>query len=141
LKEWDRVKKQKNWEIPVDEIGAEEDGLVDSHRKGLFSQKYRMRIEKWLEKLPFVWNFECHLDILHNLFKEYEDASDQEDVDFIKIDFTKVKKTFENQCKDRIVRIAQSLIKIVDKDAEDLKQVILKYYNEIRKGRRNQSTS
>jgi dynein heavy chain len=133
IERMDRVKKQKNWEIPVDEIGAEEDGLVDSHRKGLFSQKYRMRIEKWLEKLPFVWNFECHLDILHNLFKEYEDASDQEDVDFIKIDFTKVKKTFENQCKDRIVRIAQSLIKIVDKDAEDLKQVILKYYNEIRK--------
>jgi dynein heavy chain len=133
LERMDKVKKQKNWEIPVDEIGAEEDGLVDSHRKGLFSQKYRMRIEKWLEKLPFVWNFECHLDILHNLYKEYEGASDQEDVDFIKIDFTKVKKTFENQCKDRIVRIAQSLIKIVDKEAEDLKQVILKYYNEIRK--------
>jgi dynein heavy chain len=133
IERMDNFKKHKNWEIPADEIGAEEDGLVDSHRKGLFSQKYRMKIEKWLEKIPLVWNFECHLDILHNLYKEYERANDQEDVDFIKIDFTKVKRTFENQCKDRIVRISQSLIKIVDKDAEDLKQVILKYYNEIRK--------
>ena len=127
------VKKQKNWEIPTDEMGAEDDGPVDSHRKGLFSQKYKMKIEKLLEKYPFVWNFEYNLDILHMLLKEYENASSFEDVDFIKIDFTKVKKTYENQVKDRITRIAASLIKIVDKDAEDLKRVILDYYNEIRK--------
>jgi dynein heavy chain len=127
------VKKQKNWEIPTDEVGNEDDGPVDSHRKGLFNQKYRMKIEKLLEKYPFVWNFEYNLDILHMLLKEYENAGSFEDVDFIKIDFTKVKKTFENQAKDRITRIAASLIKIVDKDAEELKRVISDYYGEIKK--------
>jgi dynein heavy chain len=132
----ERVKKlQGKWEINEDAKAEEIEGdsIYDSHRRGLFNPKHKINVDKIIEKNPITPSFEFNLEIFHQLLKEYEAASNEADADFIKVDFTKVKKAFESQAKERIKRIAAILIKIVDKESEDLKREIFDYYIEIRK--------
>lgn len=55
------------------------------------------------------------------------------DVDFIRIDFGKVKKAFMKHAKERLVRIGLILVKIAEKDVEELQKKIFFYHEEIKK--------
>lgn len=51
----------------------------------------------------------------------------------MRVDFTKVKAAFIKQAKERLVRIGLILVKISEKDVEELQKKIFFYHDEIKK--------
>lgn len=129
------MKIKKEWEFNEEENLGEENAAsaAEVMRKSLFNSKYRSKIDKLLEKNPVTSHFESYLDAYYNLLKEFEGAKNEADADFIKLDFSKPKKSLENDTKERIRKIGTNLTKIVDKESQELKTVIFDYYNEIRR--------
>ena len=131
----ERMKKyQSKWDIKDEEAAPddENEGHLESLKKGLFNAKQKSKIDKLLEKNPKTQAFEGFLDANYQFYKEFEASPNEADADFIKIDFTKIKRIFENQAKERIRSIASSLNKIVNREAEELHSSFENFKNEIK---------
>jgi dynein heavy chain len=126
------TKFKGRWELTNKEY-TNDDNIVERYKGGLFDNRHKEFVEKQLDKNPDISAIEMNLDIFHTLLIEFEESPDEIDADFIKMDFTKVKRAFINQTKERFKKIGAILIKVCEKDSEELKQEILNYYNEIKK--------
>lgn len=127
----DRVDKSKEaWQINKD---YDDENYLDGYRKGLWDPKHRSKIDKNLEKNSSTNLIEFNLETFEILIKEYQENIEEIDVDFMRVDFTKVKAAFIKQAKERLVRIGLILVKISEKDVEELQKKIFFYHDEIKK--------
>ena len=123
----ERMKKLKAmWDIKDEEATPddENEGYLESLKKGLFNAKQKSKIDKILEKNPNTILFERFLDINYQFYKDFEGAQSEADADFIRVDFTNIKGKFEDQAKERIVSISSNLNKLVNKEAEEIQKKI-----------------
>ena len=120
---------KRTWE--VEKIEDSNEDVLENYRQGLWDPKHRSHIDKKLEKNSNTSMIEFNMEMFHTLLEEYKENLDEMDVDFIKIDFSKVKKAFIKQARERLVRVGNLLVKIAHKDVEDLQGKIAFYHKGI----------
>jgi dynein heavy chain len=96
-------------------------------KKSLWDQKHRIQMDKLLEKNPNTYYFEFWMESFQMLLNEFELNDNERNADFIRIDFRNVKKSFIEQARTRLNRIGAGLLKLGEKEVEELHKIIWDY--------------
>lgn len=99
-----------------------------SHFKNIiWNQKNKFKIDKILEKNPTTDNFEFFIEYFAGFLKEFESQDNELNIGFIRVDFSNVKQAYIAQCKEALARIGGALLKICEKQTEEIYRLIFNY--------------
>lgn len=93
-------------------------------RWSIWNPKDRMWVDKLLEKEQSVLMTESVLEGYKRFLTMHESEEEEMKADFIKIEFTKVKKIFVSHVRERISSVGKILAKSAEKEVEELQNVI-----------------